>query len=117
MYIAHNYTQCVQVARSVDSWLHSKKATVGSAISNDTRVQDRATRPIQLKVKEALHIQNTLANNRLNRDGDYELLGCWITTTKKLGGSAQAMLVLTALVLQPPHQTINMRTQAQKSYL
>ena len=51
-----------------------------------TRVLDRAARPIQLKVKEALHIEKTPANNRLNRDGGYELLGCWIATIKKLGG-------------------------------
>ena len=38
-----------------------------------TRVLDRAARPVQLKVKEALHIDKTLANNRLNRDGGYEL--------------------------------------------
>ena len=41
---------------------------------------------VQLKVKEALHIKKTPANNRLNRDGGYELLGCWIATMKKLGG-------------------------------
>ena len=40
-----------------------------------TRVLDRATRPIQLKVKEALHIERTPANTRLNCDGGYELLG------------------------------------------
>ena len=34
-----------------------------------TRVLDRATRPVQLKVKEALHLEKTPANNRLNRDG------------------------------------------------
>ena len=41
-----------------------------------TRVLDRATRPILLKVKEALHIERTPANTRLNRDGGYELPGC-----------------------------------------
>ena len=51
----------------------------------DTRVLNRA-RPIQIKVKEALH---TAANNSLNRDGDYELLGCWIASMKKLGGQDQ----------------------------
>ena len=51
-----------------------------------TRVLDRAARPVQLKVKEALHIEKTPANNRLNRDGDYELPGCWIAMMKKLGG-------------------------------
>ena len=51
-----------------------------------TRVLDMAARPVQLKVKEALHTKRTPANNRLNRDGGYELLGCWIATMKKLGG-------------------------------
>jgi hypothetical protein len=53
---------------------------------DETRVLDRATRPIQLKVKEALHIEKTPTNSRLNRDGGYELPGCWIATMKKLGG-------------------------------
>ncbi len=53
---------------------------------DETRVLDRATRPIQLKVKEALHIEKIPNNSRLNRDGGYELQGCWITTMKKLGG-------------------------------
>ena len=56
----------------------------------ETRVLDRAIRPIQLKVKEALHIQRTHANNRLNRNWGYELLGCWIMTMKKLGGGLAA---------------------------
>ena len=51
-----------------------------------TRVLDRAARPVQLKVKEALHIEKTPENNKLNRDGGYELPGCWIATMKKLGG-------------------------------
>ena len=53
-----------------------------------TRVLDGAG-PVQLKVKEALHIKRTPANNRLNRDGSYELLGCWIATMKKLGSGGQ----------------------------
>ena len=40
---------------------------------NATRVLDRAARPVQIKVREALHIDRTLANNRLNRGGEYEL--------------------------------------------
>ena len=50
-----------------------------------TRVLDRATSPVQLKVKEALHIERTPVNTRLNRNGSYELSGCWIATMKKLG--------------------------------
>ena len=56
----------------------------------DIRVLDRATRPIQLKVKGALHIQTTPADNSLNKDGGYELPGCWITTMKKLGGGVNS---------------------------
>ena len=55
---------------------------------NGTRVLDGATRPIQLKGKEALHIERIPANTRLNCDGDYELLYCWIVTMKKLRGGA-----------------------------
>ena len=37
-----------------------------------TRVLDRATRSVQLKVKEALHIERTPPNTRLNRNRGYE---------------------------------------------
>ena len=50
-----------------------------------TRVLDRASRPIPLKLKEALHIKRTPANTRLIRNRGYELPGCWIATMKKLG--------------------------------
>ena len=53
-----------------------------------TRVLYKATRPIQLKVKEELHIERIPANTRLNHNGGYELPGCWITTMKKLGRGA-----------------------------
>ena len=56
----------------------------------DTRVLDRASRPVQLGVKEALYIQKTPTNNRLNRDEGYELPGCWIATVKKLGGGVSS---------------------------
>ena len=39
-----------------------------------------------IKLKEAIHINRTPANNRLNQDGGYKLPGCWIATMKKLGG-------------------------------
>ena len=63
---------------------------------------DRAARPVQLKVKEALHIVRVSPNNRLNRDRDYELPGCWILIMKKLGVGKTA-LVLIAPALQPLH--------------
>ena len=48
----------------------------GSEVNwDDTRVLDSTTRPIQHRVKEALHIHRTPAINRLNHDGDYKLPG------------------------------------------
>ena len=55
-----------------------------------TRVLDRASRPVQLRIKEALYIQKTPTNNRLNHDEGYELPGCWIATVKKLGGGVSS---------------------------
>ena len=53
-----------------------------------------------------LGVQMTPANKSINKDGGYELPGCWITTMKKLGvGSTPAVLALSALVLWPLHQT------------
>jgi hypothetical protein len=58
--------------------------------------------------------QTRRCNSRLNRDGGYELPGCWIATMKKLGGGAQTLfppwgwglgtrLALIAPALRPPH--------------
>ena len=55
-----------------------------------TRVLDRASRSVQLRVKEALYIQKTPTNKRLNRDEGYELPGCWIATVKRLGGGVSS---------------------------
>ena len=55
-----------------------------------TMVLDRTNRPVQHRVKEALYIQKTPANNRLNCDKGYELPGCWIATMKKLGGGVSS---------------------------
>ena len=44
--------------------------------------RDRTTRPIQLKVEEALHIERTPLTPDSIATGD-ELPGCWITTMKK----------------------------------
>ena len=68
-----------------------------------TRVLDKAARPVQLKVKEALHIDKTPASNRLNRHGGYKLPGCWIATIKKLGGGGNR-LALIVPTLHPLHQ-------------
>ena len=77
----------------------------------DVRVVDRATRPVQLKVKEALHIKTTPTNNSLlNKDGGYELPGCWIATMKKLGGginSNQASAIrVSASTSAPDHMQL-----------
>ena len=42
---------------------------------DQTRVLGSATRLIQLKVKEALHVERTPANITLNHNGGYELPG------------------------------------------
>ena len=60
-----------------------------------TRVLDRASRPVQLRVKETLYIQKTHTSNRLNRDEGYELPGCWIATVRKLGGGVSANRIST----------------------
>ena len=53
-----------------------------------SRILDRASRPIQLKVKEAIHIERIPINDRLDHNGDYELPGCWIVTIMKLESGA-----------------------------
>ena len=84
----------------------------------DTRVLDRANRPVQLRVKEVLCIQKTPTNNRLNRDEGYELPGYWIATLKKLGGGvsssrASAANRVSAWTSAPDR----MRAQAQEPRL
>ena len=71
-------------------------------------------------VKEALHIQKTPANNRLNRDGEYELPGSWIVTIKKLGGgvsssraSANHMSALTSAP-DPDRMHVQLRSHTYK---
>ena len=76
-----------------------------------TRLLDRAARPVQLKVKEALHIEKTPANNRLNRDGGCELPGCWIATMKKLGGGGIRASINRAGTLTSAPSHIGARAQ------
>ena len=67
-----------------------------------TRVLDRAPRPVQLKVKEALHIENP-GKQQLNRDGGYNLPGFWIVMMKKVGGGGnRASANLTSAPPSPP---------------
>ena len=83
-----------------------------------TRVLDRATRPIQLKVKEALHIKSTPANTRFNRDRGYELPGCWIAKNiaimKKLGGGANRAGIKHTSASTSTSAPNSMGTQEQK---
>ena len=81
------------------------------------RVLDRATRPVQLKVKEALHIQTTPANNSINKDGGYELPGCWIATMKKLGGGINSNRASRISALTSAPDLDCMRAQAQEPHL
>ena len=50
----------------------------------DTRVVDRARRPKELHLKEALHIQ-TLTEELLNQDIGLEVPGCWLTALRRQG--------------------------------
>ena len=50
----------------------------------DTRVIDRARRPKELQLKEALHIQ-TSTEELLNRDIGLEVPGCWLTALRRQG--------------------------------
>ena len=70
-----------------------------------TRALDRANRLIQLRIKEALHIQKTHANNKFNYDEGYKLPGCWIATMEKLQGrissSCASINHVSALISAP----------------
>ena len=48
----------------------------------DTSVIDRARRPEELLLKEAIHIQGTPAGDRLNRDGGKGIPKCWTAALK-----------------------------------
>ena len=50
----------------------------------DTRVTDRARRPKELQLKEALHIQ-TSTEELLNWDIGLEVPGCWLTALRRQG--------------------------------
>ena len=82
-----------------------------------TRVLDIASRPVQLRVKEALYIQKTPTNNRLHRDEGYELPGCWIATVKKLGGGVSSSRASANRVSARTSATDHTRAQAQEPRL
>ena len=90
------------------------RASVGSVTKSEVgRYKGTRQSHVQLKVKEALH---TPANNSLNKDGGYELSGCWIATMKKLGGGvnsncASAICVSALISALDPDR---MRAQSQE---
>ena len=49
---------------------------------NDTTILDRARGQLELRVKEAFHIQLRPNHEHVNRDVGLELPGCWISTLK-----------------------------------
>ena len=50
----------------------------------------------ELLLKEALHIQMTLSEERFNRDGGLEVPGCWITVMRRQGGRSNPHRPLTS---------------------
>lgn len=75
--------------------LTDKSAIAEHAWTNDhpinwaeTKVLQRASRTMELVMKEALSIRTTPADTRFNRDEGYDLPECWIATYKKLKGGA-----------------------------
>ena len=53
----------------------------------ETAVVDMARHPRELLLKEAIHIQMTPAEERLNRDAGLELPGCWVAALRKQEGT------------------------------
>ena len=105
--------------------MHATKEIHGSlpSLSNQQHQVDRgcwkyrATSPIQLKVKETLHIQRTQANYGGNRDWGYKLLVGWITHMKEIGGRANllALIAFTLLSLNWISLAYIRRSHAYKS--
>ena len=80
----------------------------------DTRVLDRATRPIQHKIKEALHIQNTPQPQQ-----GRVTVCCWIATMKKLGDGVNSSRTSANHISASNSTPIpdRMRTQVQEPRL
>ena len=53
-----------------------------------TKVLQRASRTMELVMKESLSIRTKPESERFNRDNGFELPDCWIATYKKLRGGA-----------------------------
>ena len=63
---------------------------------NATKVLQRASRTMELVMKESPSIRTKPESERFNRDNGSELADCWIATYKKLRGGA-SMLTTHAL--------------------
>ena len=61
----------------------------------ETTVLDHG-RGQELLVKEALHIQMTLSEERFNQDGGLEVPGCWIAVMRRQGGRSNPHQPLTS---------------------
>ena len=75
--------------------LTDKSAIAVHAWTNDhpirwdaTKVLQRASRTMELVMKESLSIQTKPESERFNRDSGFKLPDCWIATYKKLRGGA-----------------------------
>ena len=75
--------------------LMDKSAIAEHARMNDhpiywagTKVLQRASRTMELVLKESLSIRTTPEDTHFNRDSGYELPDCWIATYRKPGGGA-----------------------------
>ena len=54
----------------------------------EAMIVDQARGSKELLVKEALHIQMTPSEERINRDGGMEIPGCWIAMIRSRGAGA-----------------------------
>ena len=55
---------------------------------DETKILHRASRAMELILKESLSIRTTPEDARFNRDSGYELPDCWVATYNKLKGGA-----------------------------
>ena len=61
----------------------------------ETTIIGQAQGTKELKIKKALHILATPADQRLNRDEGLELPGCWTATMEQMGGGTGSTLATT----------------------
>ena len=66
----------------------------------ETTALDHA-RGQELMVKKALHIQITPSEERFNRNGGLEVLGCWTAVMRRQGGRSNSYRPLTSNDVHP----------------